>query len=718
LFAAEPWQQSRDAARYMHDCFLHYGSEAVEPTGKERRWRLFDLPFAATGSQADAQAQALVGHAAVQEEIFSMLQNFVQEGYCNRLLLLHGPNGSAKSTLAACLMQALEHYSHQEEGALYQFSWVFPRGTERKEIGFSVTEMPEAPGGSYAHLPDERIEVKVNSRLREHPLLLVPLSDRRRLLSQAYDAAQVAQRPPAFLEDGELGQKNRSIFEALLTKYAGDLTRVWSHVRVERYHISRRYRVGAVTVGPEMAVDGSERQITADHTLQALPASLSALTLYEPHGALVDACGGVVEYSDLLKRPLDAWKYLLLAIEDAQVALPMSQLTVNALWLASSNELHLNAFREHHEYHSFRGRLHLVRVPYLLDHRLEQAIYDRQVAGQLRQHVAPDATWVAALWAVLTRLKAAQVEHYDSPAFGRLVTSLTPMEKAMLYAGEGAPSRCSEAESRELQAGVAALQQEWEGATEYEGLTGASARELRALLLEAAHDSRFDYLSPVAVLDAIALFCERQDFAFLRQTPERGYGDHRDFVIQVRRLWLDRVDEALRICSGLVAEERYTELFGRYIMHVSAWLKKERIYNPLTCRDEDPDESLMRSTEALLDHGDDAAEFRRTLMRTVAAHVIDHPDAGIDAQRLFPQHIAKLQQSDFAQRRKVLAALATDVIQSVRDVSVLTPEGQEAAKRCLASMQTRFHYTAQSAADALAELLNARYRDLLTTATA
>ncbi len=61
----------------------------------------------------------------------------MQEGRANRLVLMHGPNGSAKSTVAACILRALEHYSTLEEGALYRFHWVFPsRKTVRGAIGF------------------------------------------------------------------------------------------------------------------------------------------------------------------------------------------------------------------------------------------------------------------------------------------------------------------------------------------------------------------------------------------------------------------------------------------------------------------------------------------------------------------------------------------------------------------------------------------------------
>jgi len=88
-----------------------------------------------------------------------------------------------------------------------------------------------------------------------------------------------------------------------------------STFRVERYFISRRYRVGAVTIGPQLSVDAAERQITMDRSLQSLPPSLQAVTLYEAKGELIDAAGGVLEFSDLLKRPLDAFKYLQLSIE-------------------------------------------------------------------------------------------------------------------------------------------------------------------------------------------------------------------------------------------------------------------------------------------------------------------------------------------------------------------------------------------------------------------
>ena len=45
-------------------------------------------------------------------------------------LLLHGPVGSSKSTIARLLKKGLEHYSRTEEGALYSFSWLLDDNCE------------------------------------------------------------------------------------------------------------------------------------------------------------------------------------------------------------------------------------------------------------------------------------------------------------------------------------------------------------------------------------------------------------------------------------------------------------------------------------------------------------------------------------------------------------------------------------------------------------
>ena len=354
LFGTDPVRYARDASRYLRDCFDHFGTVVVEqPWGKFTRWRLFDLAWDPSQSH-----HALIGQEQVQEEIYRSVSNFVREGRPNRLVLLHGPNGSAKSTIVACMMRGIEHYSTLDEGALYRFNWVFPSSkTLRGSLGFGQNES-SSQVGTYAHLPDDQVDAKLLVEVRDHPLFLIPKEERQRLLERLAKQkgdASVSDGFSDWILRGELSHKSQTVFEALLSSYNGSYTDVLKHVQVERYFVSQRYRVGAVTIGPQMSVDAAERQLTMDRSLASLPASLQAVTLYEAKGELVDAAGGVLEFSDLLKRPLDAFKYLQLSIETGEVALTQQNVLLNCVMTGSANELHLDAFREHPEFASFQG---------------------------------------------------------------------------------------------------------------------------------------------------------------------------------------------------------------------------------------------------------------------------------------------------------------------------------------------------------------------------
>ncbi|MFI5306171.1 MAG: serine protein kinase PrkA [Polyangiales bacterium] len=701
---AHPWRHSRDAARYLRDCFDHYGHyDVARPFGPVRRFRLFDQDF---GQGAEGRKR-LVGQEELQNGFYRALGNFVREGRANRLVLLHGPNGSAKSTFAECLMRALEHYSTEDAGALYRFSWVFSRAAEERSIGFGSGGRGAAPE-SYAHLDHEKITAKLGSELREHPLLLLPIDERRALLRQAYAAAKIEEAPPQWLWNGELGRKSAAVFEALLASYGGDLRRVLGHVQVERFYVSRRYRTGAVTIGPQMSVDAAERQITADRSLADLPASLSSVSLYETMGELVDGQCGIVEYSDLLKRPLEAWKYLLLAIEEGEVALPMSMLTVNSVLLASTNEVHLEAFRQHPEYNSFRARLLTLRAGYLLDYRREQEIYDRLIVSQIRQHVSPHATLVAALWAVLTRLLPSDADHYEDPALGKIAADLSPMEKARLYADGTIPGRLGGEQGKLLRAGIAEVAREFDTLAVYEGLTGASAREIRTVLLDASQHPLHACLSPLGVFDNIDALCDRGDYEFLQHKPEGGYHDARGFLTQVRSAWLDLIDEEVRRATGLVEESRYLQLFDRYIQHVSLWLKGERYRDPVTGEQVEPDQGLLKRIEVIFEVKN-VDEFRRNLISMIAAQAIDHPDDPIDHAQIFPRHLEQVKAAYFLEHRGQIADIVSDVLKLVSEgESALQPEARSRAQQMLAGFEAA-GYCKRCAPAALGELRKERY---------
>jgi predicted Ser/Thr protein kinase len=712
LVEDSPRRYTRDAGRYLKDCLDFFGSYDVErPTGSFKRWKLFDLEFGHhnSGHQAELRLRdRLAGQEATQQAFYRILDGFEREGRANRLVLLHGPNGSAKSTFAACLMRGLEAYSDTDAGALYRFSWIFPRAHEGGGIGFATSSDDLGKGDTFAHLPEDRIVAKLQSSVREHPLLLLPRDVRQRLISNVYESAGLSEAAPDWAWTGQLGRKNQQIFQALLTAYRGDLQRVLAHIQVERFYISRRYRVGAVTIGPQMSVDASERQITADRSIDSLPASLSALTLFEPYGELVDASGGIVEFSDLLKRPLEAWKYLLLAIETGEVSLQMSNLPINAVMVASSNELHLSAFRQHPEYNSFRGRIVRIRMSYLLDVHSEQEIYDGQIVPQIPKHVAPHTTHVAALWAVLTRLRRPDASSFGDSALGTIAASLTPLEKADLLADGIVPARLESDQAKILAAGIAEVEQQGANSSDYEGINGASPREIRMLLLDAAANFDEPCVSPATFLNRLAEFCARDDYEFLKEQPDGLYRDHRAFVDVVKERWLDIIESELRAASGLIDEQSHLGLFDRYVTHVSNWVKKERVFNPLTGRDEEPDLDLMKSVEENLG-ADDPQTFRNELLSSIAAWAIDNPEQDVDYESLFPRYIEQVRQAYFHERRGQIGEIGRAIVSVLEDDDAIDAVLREAAQQALQVLVGVYGYERSSAKTALGALIDARY---------
>lgn len=735
LVAADPLRHGRDATRYVRDMFDHYGEELVQkPWGDQRRFRLFDLPWEQGESAAlepspdkarRLREAALVGQEELQEKIYRALCNFVQEGRANRLVLMHGPNGSAKSTAAGCILRALEHYSTLDEGCLYRFHWIFPsRKTMRGSIGFGETKAHSAAIKSYAHLADDQIDARLSVEVRDHPLFLIPIHDRIALLRRLYEAAGVhGEEPAEWLISGRLCHKNQQVFEALLSSYKGSLEEVLRHVQVERYFISRRYRVGAVTLGPELSVDAGERQITADRSLAALPSALQATTLFEAVGQLVEASGGVLEFSDLLKRPLEAFRYLQLSLETGEVSLPQQTVQLNTIMIGSANEIHLNAFREHPEFPSFRGRLELLRAPYLRDYSDEQRIYDAQIAPFVTRHVAPHATRAAAQFAVLTRMRKPNAALY-SEALRPAISTLSAHEKMTLYALGRVPERLDSDAQKRLKASIRELYHETDAAVDFEGRTGVSPREIRTLLLDAAQHPSYTCLSPFAVLLELDELCTRvSEYDWLREKSlDGGYQDHRAFRQDVHHALLDWIEEDMRSASGLVEEGRYGELFDRYISHVSYWVKGEKIRNAHTGEYAPPDQKMMREVEGLLGVKSNNEDYRRGLISQVAAWAIDHPGEKVVNSVVFAEQMQKLRDAVFSDRKKAISLLVRDMVRILRmrhdaggargGEDAVLDEPQKSAEEVLERLKLK-GYCEHCALDAGSALLRSRFADLI-----
>lgn len=711
LVLADPRQHLRSAAAYLADAVDSLGSyEVARPYGTFNRWKVFDQPH----EGADVR---VAGQEQVQQGLVAFLRSAARTGRADRLLLLHGPNGSAKSSIMACLIQAAEAFSRTPPGALYRFSWVFPTSKVQKgSLGFSQDRAGGALG-SYAMLDAKDLDARISCSMKDHPLLLLPRADRIDLVKrlQAEGKLPADFQLPHILLRGDLSPRNRSVFDAILNANGGDLAEVLRHVQVERFYLSKRYRQGAVSVEPQMSVDGWSRPITADRNYANLPVSLQGTVLFDAGGPVVEANRGVLEFNDLLKRPVEAFKYLLSATETQTAALEFITVFLDLVMVSTSNETHLDAFKQYPDWQSFKGRMELVKAPYLTRFSDEVQVYrDMLEKAVLHRPISPHAVEVAARFAVLTRLEPPDASLYPT-SIRDVVSDLKPAEKLRLYEDGTPPERLTSQQARELKRVVPDLWRERESNPDYEGRFGASAREIRGVLMAAANNPKHASLSALAVVDELrALVRETSVYEWLGREKKRGYRDAVAFVDEVENWHLEMLDEEVRTAMGLVEDQSTLDLFDRYVKHIIAWVRKEKVLDPLTRTVRDPDRELMKQIEeVLLPRGEDEGAFRRGLIGTIGARSLEQKgDEKVDLKAIFAQHLRKLKDDFYEKRRRQVQRIARNFLKvQAGEAKELEAKEKEAVDALLARLKRQFGYTDDSAAEAVAHLVKRRYVD-------
>jgi serine protein kinase len=741
LLCREPTVHARCAAQFVKDAFDHFGRRDVRtPSGQISRHRLFDCEFDGW--------HRLVGQEEAQNELYEAIAGFARLGRINKLVLLVGPNGSAKSTMLESLQRALEVYSRTDRGALYRFAWVFPnRRQQSGGIGFSnVPGLRDALGEeTFARLSGPEIDARLVDEGKDHPLYLLPIGARRRLLEDV-----CAPHPEFVISDailyGELSHRNRKIYDALLTAYQGDLKKVMQHVQIERFFVSRQYRTALVTVEPKQTVDARSFPVTGDSAYGHLPPSVGGQALYAVQGDLVDANRGLINFSDLLKRPYEHYKYLLTATETGRVALDHQMLGLDMLLAGSANDLDLLEFRalRSGEYQSFRARLELIRVPFLLDYRVERKIYQEQVGDILRGvHVAPHVTKILALWGVMTRLRRPKPENY-SPKLKRVLERMTPIDKADIYAYGRVPRGLSSEEARELLAAVPQLYLEKfphavvraEGSDhvlgDYEGSFGASVRDLKAVLLAAASEPGTTCVTVPRVFKEIRQYLGdsvNHRWMILNQDGNGFHlldGDERSISGACWQRWLDLSDWEIREALGLVDEARYMDLFRKYVVHVSHALKRERLFDPHTGELTDPDEKFMRGLEKTM-APDAGPNFRADVLSRIGAWALSHPNEDPAYDQIFPDYFSLLREDYYKKQKDIVRKSMRRMLEVLADREdttlaadgervTLSPQEEHNARHGLEILlgehdagQRRERHTRETLRETLVHLIKARY---------
>lgn len=725
LLSEKPESQLRGSARYTADMMDHFGKEPVDsqefgPTLSLGlpRFKLFDQPV-------DGVSHKVVGQEYVQNQIYKGLRTFSRQGLNNKLLLMHGPNGSAKSSIVHALMGGMERYSSATEGALYTFNWIFPLERSVKgEMGITHHSASREPSSTYAKLTDAETAARLPCELRDHPLLLIPRDIRLDFLKQLLGdvrATEIWKSMPNYLTDGDLCHRCKQVADALTVANQGDFRKVLMHIQVERFYYARRYRRGIVTIEPQMHVDAQFQQLSMSRSLSQLPASLHSLNLFTMSGDLVDGNRGIIEYSDLLKRPVESFKYLLTACESGSINVGNSIAYLDSVLLGSTNELQLDGFKEFPDFTSFKARIELIRVPYLMRSIEEQEIY-APILGQVspEKHVSPHVAWTAAQWAVLTRLKKPNSINYP-PQVSTLVSNLTPLEKAKVYDSGELPTSLGAEDKKILRANIRRLRDEYTNVPYYEGRVGASAREIKSILHDAAQNSEFKCLSPLAVLRQMEEFVKRtSEYEFLKQDIKDGYHDCAEFVSTVRIEYLNRIDREVRDSIGLYDSNQWEDFLRKYVQQISLVLKKEKVKNSMTGKLEDPDYALIHEFEKIVEApGDEKSDpaareaFRQSVISQIGAWSLDHSGKAVVYAQVFSEFWRKLERHYYESQKSLLKKMSDALLVYQHGESLAAVdsrnEGDQLARQTVSNMTTKLGYCEHCAREVISFLMKQRY---------
>ncbi|MCA9243804.1 MAG: hypothetical protein KDA32_07630, partial [Phycisphaerales bacterium] len=207
---------ARNAFQRVYDMILRYGTTRYTQFKQEFvHYKFFDDPF-------DNGADAVFGLDSALMRLVEFFKSASQGyGTDRRILMLHGPVGSSKSTIARLLKKGLEHYSHTDDGALYTFSW--------KVDGEEGPELHPCP-------------------MHEEPLKLIPREARKEIMAQINADLPEDQQ---LRVDGDLDPFCRRMFDDLLMKYDGSWRQVLEHVVVRRVILSEKDRIGIGTFQPK-----------------------------------------------------------------------------------------------------------------------------------------------------------------------------------------------------------------------------------------------------------------------------------------------------------------------------------------------------------------------------------------------------------------------------------------------------------------------------------
>jgi serine protein kinase len=369
-------------------------------------------------------------------------------------------------------------------------------------------------------------------------------------------------------------------------------------VKVHRVAFSEKERVGIGTFSPSDPKSQDITELTGSIDLSTIGevGVESDPRAYRFDGELNIANRGLMEFVEMLKVD-EKFLYSLLTLSQEQSIKTgrFAMIYADEVILSHSNENEYIAFAGNRKSEALQDRIILVKVPYNLRVSQEERIYDKllhQSEALRNVHLAPHTLKVAAMFAVMTRLEEPKRQNVDI------------VKKMKLYDGEDVEGYKSK--------DVRELKEE----TIREGMDGISPRYIINRLSSALVRDGVTCINPIDALRAI----------------KDGFEQHTGISTEQRERYLNHISQARKEYDELAKievqrafvysfEEMARTMCNNYLDNVEAFCNKERIKDPITEEEMDPDEQLMRSIEEQIGISENAKNtFRQEILIRISSY--------------------------------------------------------------------------------------------------
>ena len=563
---------ARNAHQRVADMFDHYGTDYDEDAG------VVEYQMASEDPIHDGE-NVFYGrevHEAIHEFVNKVKSGARGLGPEKRIKLLLGPVGSGKSHFDWMVRRYFEDYTMSDAGRMYTFRWT------------NLTDVVR---------DQDPADDTVRSPMNQDPLVLLPQGQRDKVIERLNETLDA---PYTIRNERSLDPASEFYMDRLLAAYDDDLQQVIeNHVEVVRLVASENKRQCIETFEPKDKKNQDETELTGDVNYSKIAIyGESDPRAFDYSGAFCNANRGLFSGEELLKLQRE-FLYDFLHASQEQTIKPKNnpRIDIDQVIVGRTNMPEYREKKGDEKMEAFNDRTKRIDFPYVLEYEQEAEIYRKMLrnADVPDMHIEPHAMEMAGLFGVLTRIVESD-------------GNVSLVQKAKAYNGE-----IDDGDDVD----VRKLREEAEEVTDIaEGMDGVSARfigdEIAEAIMDATHRGR-GYLSPLSVFTHFERNLENHG-----SIPEENVERYHRYLELVREEYRERAIDDVRHALAYDLDEirRQGE---KYMDHVMAYIDDATVEDELTGREQEPDETFLRSVEEKLDvPADRKDDFRQEVSNWVS----------------------------------------------------------------------------------------------------